>query len=132
MPPGTDTARPGLDGFATGSPGGSFQDRGGPRVRAGDGDVADLELERLEAAEGAARQPCHDVEPVALADGLGEVGPAERDAVEDVPVGGLSTSCVWPPLAARTRPTVSPRTATSGSGLPVPHGARRASSRKSS
>ena len=40
-----------------------------------------------------------------------------------------SVSWVWPPVAARTRVTVRPRTATSGSGLPGPHGARPASSR---
>ena len=39
-------------------------------------------------------------------------------------------SWLWPPVAARTRVTVSPRTATSGSGFPGPHGARPASSRK--
>ena len=38
-------------------------------------------------------------------------------------------SWLWPPVAARTRVTVRPRTATSGSGLPGPHGASPASSR---
>ena len=51
---------------------------------AAQGDVADLELERLVPAEGPARQPGDDVDPVALVDDLGEVGPPEGDAVEDV------------------------------------------------
>ena len=38
-------------------------------------------------------------------------------------------SWLWPPVAGRTRVTVRPRTAMSGSGLPGPHGARPASSR---
>ena len=41
----------------------------------------------------------------------------------------LSTSWVWPPSASRARITVNPRMATSGSGLPVPHGASRRRSR---
>ena len=64
--------------------------------------VADLELERLEAAEPSAGQPGDDVEPIALADDLGDVRPAERDAVEDVAVA-RSVSWLWPPVAARTR-----------------------------
>ena len=62
-------------------PPGSRRPRGWlPDVR----DVADLELERLEAAEPPARQAGDDVDPVAFVDGLGEVGAAERDAVEHV------------------------------------------------
>ena len=55
-------------------------------MRAGRRRVADLELERLEATEASAGEPCDDVDPVALADELGEVGAAEGDAVEDVAV----------------------------------------------
>ena len=46
--------------------------------------VADVELERFEAAEAPAGQARDDVEPVALVDGLGDVRPTERDPVEDV------------------------------------------------
>ncbi len=46
--------------------------------------VADVELERLEAAEVPAGEPRHDIEPVALADHLGDVRPTERDPVQDV------------------------------------------------
>ena len=52
---------------------------------AGRGDVADVELERFEATEHPARQASDDVEPVAFVDGLGDIGPAEGDAIEHVP-----------------------------------------------
>ena len=54
------------------------------RVAARGRDVADVELEQFEAAEAPARQPRHDVEPVALVDDLGDVRSTERDAVEDI------------------------------------------------
>ena len=60
------------------------QDRGSLGVGTGRGHVADLELERLEAAERAADEPADDVDPVALGDGRGQVGPAEGDPVEHV------------------------------------------------
>ena len=47
-------------------------------------DVADLELERFEAAEPPAREAGDDVEPIAFLDGLGDVGSSERDPVEHV------------------------------------------------
>ena len=64
-----------------------------------------------------------DVEPVALADDLGDVRPTERDAVEHVELAAERELACGRRLAARTRVTVRPRTATSGSALPGPHGA---------
>ena len=52
----------------------------------GRGDIADVELERFEATEMAAGQAGDDVEPIALANDLGDVGPPERDPVEHVPL----------------------------------------------
>ena len=102
---------------------------GGVGVEPGRGHVADLELERLEAAERATRQAGDDVDAVALVDRLGEVRPAEGDAVEDVEPAAEGQLAVAAAGGPRTRVTVSPRTATSGSGLPMPHGARRGRSR---
>ena len=50
------------------------------------GDVADLELERLVAAERPADEAGHDVDPIALEQATGQVVTAEGDAVEDVRV----------------------------------------------
>ena len=50
------------------------------------GHVPDVELERFEAAERAARETRHDVEPIALVDDLGDVRAAEGDPVEHVQV----------------------------------------------
>jgi len=46
--------------------------------------IADLELERLDAAEAAAGEAGDDVDAIALRDLAGELGPAEGDPVEDV------------------------------------------------
>ena len=62
------------------------EDRGGLRVAPGRRDVADLELERLEATELTADEPGDDIESIALVDDLGQVRPPERDAVEHVEV----------------------------------------------
>ena len=96
---------------------------------AGRRDVPDLELERLEAAEDPAHEAGDDVDPVALVEQLAQVGALEGDAVEDVGVtskdelGVAAGGCPDPG-------TVSPRMATSGSGLPGPYGASRARSRR--
>src|SRR5262245_25965793 len=61
-----------------------LEDRPRLGVMAGDRGVADLELERFDPAEAAAPELCDDVDDVALGDVAGELGPAERDPVEDV------------------------------------------------
>ena len=60
------------------------QDGRRPRVTARGRHVADIELERLEAAEVPAGEAGHDIQPVALSDDLGDVRPTERDPVQDV------------------------------------------------
>src|SRR6478672_10235071 len=62
------------------------QDGRRPRVTARGRHVANVELERLETSEAPAGKPRHDVQPVALADHLGDVRPTERDPVQDVEV----------------------------------------------
>src|SRR4051794_28998788 len=47
-------------------------------------DVADVELERFETAERAARESGDDVEPIPFAHDLGDVCATECDPVEDV------------------------------------------------
>ena len=82
----------------------------------------------LEPAEDPAGQACDDVDDVAFMDGLGDVGPAEGDPVQHVPVAPQRQLAV----AAGRRPDAGDgqaRTATSGSGLPGPHGASPANSR---
>ena len=129
MPPGTGDGPAGPDGYA-GQAGGSIEDLPGSRMGAGGGHVADLELERLEAAERPAGEAGDDVDAVALRERRGEIGrPKAMPSITSR--SRRRTSWVWPPLAARTRCTVSPRTATSGSGFPGPHGASRARSRYS-
>jgi len=46
--------------------------------------IPDVELERLVAAERPAAEAGNDVDQIALVDGLGEVGPPERYAIEHV------------------------------------------------
>src|SRR3954468_7583928 len=60
--------------------------RRAPRESGRRRDVADLELERFEATERATHQSRDDVDAVALVHGLGDVRPAECDAVEDVAI----------------------------------------------
>src|SRR5512143_857246 len=60
------------------------EDRPGLGVVARRRRVADLELERFDAAEPAAAQLGHDVDHVALGDLARQLRPAEGDAVEDV------------------------------------------------
>ena len=113
---GNDGARP--EGHGRG-----VQDQARFRVVAGRGRVADLELERLDAAEAPAaklrprRRSHHPPQPRASSSGQPKAMPSSTSRRR------LSTSCVWPPPASRTLVTVSPRTATRGSGLPAPQGA---------
>src|SRR4051794_5716343 len=60
--------------------------RRAPRESGRSRDVADLELERFKATERPAHQSRDHVDAVAFVDGLGDVGPTERDPVEDVAV----------------------------------------------
>jgi len=76
-------------------------------VGAGRGHVADLELERLVAAERPADETGHDVDDVALGDRLGEVRPTEGDPVEDVdvpPQGQLAVAAAGGPDAGDREP----------------------------
>ena len=82
---------------------GPGQHLGRPRMGTGRGDVADLELERLEAAEHPAGEAGHDVDPVALATGPRRGRGGRTRCRRARRRSRRSTSWVWPPLAARTR-----------------------------
>src|SRR5258708_2223259 len=53
-------------------------------MEAAAGHIPGVQLERLVAAEGPAGQAGDDVDHIAFMDGLGEVGPPERNAIEHV------------------------------------------------
>ena len=80
---GNGDRRAGPNGHA-GKAGSAIEDFPGARVGAGWGDVPDLELQRLEAAERTAGEAGDHVDPVTLREGECEVRPTERDAVDDV------------------------------------------------